>query len=287
MEIIMNELKKYGIEEAQISCLSDKDGILVYQLASGGQHYVLKYFVKEDYQREIYYYQLLNKLAIKTINIYGHTDKSILMENINFNEDYRLANKEDLEVKEIIVSLADYYHELHDKGKVFLRGDEAVNLYSEFKSIDEESILFLKEASGYENEAFWKALPIFLAKWLPYYESHKTLTYNDFFYGNLIISKNLREAFVFDYNLMGEGLAYFDISNVMSGLNEEMRAVFIKHYGYIANTETHINHVVSHMFALIRAYKRDSFPAWAIESKELLLSGEMAQFLEKCCTLIG
>ena len=62
-----------------------------------------------------------------------------------------------------------------------------------------------------------------IEKVTPFYERHKTITYNDFFYGNLIVSEELKEAFMFDYNLAGEGLKYFDVRNVIYGLGNKMK----------------------------------------------------------------
>lgn len=280
MDVIINELIKYHINDPKIECLSNKDGVLVYKVSNNGNNYVLKYFMKDEYKREITYYSLLNKLGIKTITVIGYTGNSILMEDINVSEDYRLATKDDLKRNEVVLSLAEFYCDLHKAGIKYFRENAELELYSEFKSINKESILFLKQKSGYENEMFWKELLQFISKVRPYYDNNRTLTYNDFFYGNMIVSKDLNEAFMFDYNFLGEGLKYFDISNVLHMLTDEMKDIFIEKYGDVTQVEKYINDVVSHVFTLITAYKREKYPSWAVESKELLLSGKIYEYLK-------
>lgn len=279
MNVIINELKNYDINDPILECLSNKDGVLVYKVICKGSNYVLKHFLKDEYKREIAYYELLNELGIKTINVLGYKENSILLEDIDFSEEYRLATKDDLLKPEAITSLAKYYSGLHKRGKKYFSENIGLDIYSEFKSIDKESMLILKKNLDYENEVFWDELVVFRNKVLPYYQDNKTLTYNDFFYGNMIVKRDLSEVFMFDYNLLGEGLEYFDISNVLYMLTDEMKEIFLHMYGHVNKKEKYINDVVSHIFALITAYRREEFPSWAIESKELLLTGRILEYL--------
>lgn len=49
----------------------------------------------------------------------------------------------------------------------------------------------------------------------------RTLTYNDFYWTNLVVSRDYTSAMMLDFNLLGKGYAFADIRNVTSSLNAE------------------------------------------------------------------
>lgn len=59
----------------------------------------------------------------------------------------------------------------------------------------------------------------------------RTLTYNDFYWTNLIVTKDHKKAFMFDYNLLGKGIAYGDIRNVTGSISHEAEDAFLEEYG--------------------------------------------------------
>ena len=58
----------------------------------------------------------------------------------------------------------------------------------------------------------------------------RTLTYNDFYWTNLIVSKDGKSALMYDYNLLGKGFAYSDIRNVISSLSSQAKEAFLEEY---------------------------------------------------------
>ena len=109
----------------------------------------------------------------------------------------------------------------------------------------------------------------------------RVLTYNDFYYTNLIIAKDKSSAFMFDYNLLGKGYVYSDIRNVCSSLGENAQKAFIETYGEFDKSEIIVDDVTSVLVTLYYACQRKTFPSWAnyalnelkndFESKILLL----------------
>ena len=79
MSIIHNELNKMGIVCQDVSVLQDKDGVIVARVVSGEKSYVVKYFQKDEYKREIENYRLLETLDVPTIQVIASTDSSILL----------------------------------------------------------------------------------------------------------------------------------------------------------------------------------------------------------------
>lgn len=93
------------------------------------------------------------------------------------------------------------------------------------------------------------------------------MTYNDFYWTNLAVSKDGKEAMMFDYNLLGRGYAYGDVRNVTVSLSPKAAEAFRRAYGPINPTEAA---VVSVIVTLILASRREIFPAWAEPSRRTL-----------------
>jgi len=129
---IYNELLHYNIHESNIEIISNKDGIIVSKVSADKENYVLKYFEKEEYRREIDYYNLFESLKIKTIKVHGTTEKSILLEDIESSKNYKLANPCDLELDQVIISLANYYRALHLKGRDYLENHSDVTFIQRY-----------------------------------------------------------------------------------------------------------------------------------------------------------
>lgn len=275
MKRLIDELKVYGLNDCELETISDKDGVVVARVYHGSENYVLKYFEKEEYRREIGYYKLLNELGMKTIQVIKHTEKSLLMEDIVKSETYRLGKPEDLKNELVVAALGRYYKKLHEVGEKYLKNHSEIEWYSELSLLTPENIDLVRDKSGYHNDDYWKLLRDVLSELDDYYKDHRTITYNDFFHGNMIVSHDLTEAFVFDYNFLGEGLRYFDISNVTYDMTPEMKACFLKAYGNADAFEKKMNEILSPMIGLIIAYNRTAFPKWAEPDLKALSSGEL------------
>jgi len=273
MEDVKKELFKYGICDKSIDVLSNKEGIIVCRVLDNKKSYIIKYFYNSEFRREIRWYNILKGLGIKTIDIYGQTSKSLLLEDINNNKEYRLAKKEDLNDKKIVKSIAKYYRNLHNKGEIFLSKND-IYLYSELDLLSSENLMMLMSKIRNNDYSFWNKIKEKIENSKEYLKNNKTITYNDFYYGNLIISNIKDNAYMFDYNLMGVGFKYLDISNVLYGFNNEMKNVFLAEYGDINKTEIELSNVLSPIIGLIIAYSKNEFPKWGEEIKEKLLSDE-------------
>ena len=94
-------------------------------------------------------------------------------------------------------------------------------------------------------------------------KARRTITYNDFYYTNMVVAKDKSSALMFDYNLLGKGYAYTDVRNVLSSLSEEAGKAFLDEYGMFDPVEKALDDVVSVVVTLYLACKRDVFPWWA------------------------
>lgn len=260
---IKQELKQLNIPCSTIDLIQNKDGVIVARVQSDEKSYIIKYFQNEDFKREIKNYQLLNALNIPTVNVIGVTDSAILMEDISQSDTFRLGIKEDLNDVVIALKIAEWYKLLHTGSKDFVL-EHSTELYDETDFITIENIEFIKEKTGTQNLLVWKLINdnfdviVSKIKSLP-----RVLTYNDFYYTNLVVAKDKSSAFMFDYNLLGKGYVYSDIRNVCSSLDEDAKKAFLKTYGEFDENEIIVDDVASVLITLYYACQRKKFPSWA------------------------
>lgn len=273
MEMIYKVLEEHNVkdlEQITLEEISSKDGVLVYRVKGQESSKILKVFENEIYKREISNYKILMELGIQTIPVYGFTESSVLMEDMKFSDKYRLAVKEDMSDPRVMVPLAKWYQKLHRKGEMYLKNNE-IKLYSEYDSVTRESVMFLKGKITVKNEEIWDILISGIDKLHEFCRERRTVTYNDFYFVNMIVARDYSEAFMFDYNMMGEGLIASDILNVTSSA-EKYSEKFIESYGEIDPSETTVNNILAHIFAVLEGFKREKFPDWAEESLKFLES---------------
>lgn len=220
-------------------------------------------------------YVILHKC---TLPLLRHTASAILLPDVDTSAEYRLGVEADLSDPAVARVIAKWYRELHDKGAAGM----SPAMYDETDLLTMENMAFVAEKTGTTNNPLWHVL-----------EAHydvirqkisalpRTLTYNDFYYTNLIVSKDKSSAFMFDYNLLGKGIPYGDVQNVVSSLSQKAAAIFCEEYGINGMVEQAAAvAVISHLVTLYFACNRNSvFPSWAKESLGMLNSGELLRRL--------
>lgn len=263
MSIIHDELNKLGIACDSFSVLQDKDGITISRITSDENSFVIKCFQKDEYKRELKNYQLLASLGIPTIRVIAATDSALLLEDIACSATYRLGVEEDMSDPEVAHQIAIWYKQLHSQGYgyVYQHGE---SMYDEADFFTLENIACIKEKTGTLNLPAWvmleqnyAAINDLLRK------ARRTITYNDFYYTNMVVAKDKSSALMFDYNLLGKGYAYTDVRNVLSALSEKAGKAFLDEYSEFDPVEKALDDVVSVVVTLYLACLRDEFPWWA------------------------
>ena len=257
-----NELRKLNIKAERVEPIRKKDGITVSRIFTGNTRYVLKIFEKEEYLREINAYCLLQQLDIPTLQVIGQTECALLLEDIEISRMYRLGEESDLSSPKVAAGLGKWYRQLHDRGKEFL-AHHTLWLYKETDYFTAENVEFIRRKTHTEKSEAWDL-------YMDNCESirkklnrmSQTLTYNDFYYTNLIVYANGCDAMMFDFNLLGQGYAYGDVSNVLSSLSEEAGEVFLESYGRYDLQEKYVDDVISPVVTLYMACQRPMFPSW-------------------------
>lgn len=281
---VYKELAELGLSEnshIDLHEIQNKDGIYLFRVIYENKYYVLKYFLKEEYTREISNYSILKKLNIPTAKIFAYTYRSLLLEDLEKSKKYRLGKGSDLFDTKVAKALAAWYRDLHNKGAKYL-SEKDRDFYREIDVITKENISLIRNCSNTIDNPVWNLIfhnfDLISNK---IRSLEETLTYNDFYWTNLAVSKDKEEAIMFDYNLLGIGYKYSDIRNVCSSLSKEAGKVFIKEYGEIDETEKIIDDGLSILVNLIFAYKRSKFPKWAQKSLNAVYNGELEKALRK------
>ena len=277
MSIIYDELNKLGIVCDGFSILQDKDGVTVARIASNERSYVVKCFQKDEHKRELENYRLLASLSIPTIRVIASTDSALLLEDIDRSISYRLGIKEDMSDSEVARRIAVWYKLLHSQGYGYVC-QSGESMYDEADFFTPENIVGIKEKTGTQDAPAW----VLLEQNYPaindlLHKARRTLTYNDFYYTNMVVAKDKSSALMFDYNLLGKGYAYTDVRNVLSSLSEEAGKAFLDEYGEFDPIEKALDDVVSVVITLHLACQRDELPWWA----QALLDELDTTFIEK------
>lgn len=280
IDTIKNQLEKMNINFNQIINLHSKDGVYLYKIQSFDKRYIFKYFENIEFRREINNYLILQKLDVLTIPLIAYTDEAILMEDISFSDDMRLAVKEDMNNPDICQSLGKWYKNLHKKGKDYVKL-YGRNMYMEADCITYENINTIKEKTNTVDNPVWQYIDEnldFLKELID--NTEKTLAYNDFYYTNMAVSKQ-HGAFMFDYNLLGKGYVASDIKNVTVQLSEEGKNAFLESYGQYNKKEELLHEIVGTLVGLHFACNKEVFPKWGYEELELVNKGVLLENMEK------
>ena len=277
MSIIQDELNKLGIACDSFSILQDKDGVTVARIVSGEQTYVIKCFQKDEHKRELENYRLLASLSIPTIRVIASTDSALLLEDIDRSISYRLGIEEDMSDPVVARQIAAWYRQLHSQGYSYVC-QHGESMYDEADFFTLENMGCIKEKAGTQGAPAWVLLEQNYAAINDLlHKTRRTITYNDFYYTNMVVAKDKSSALMFDYNLLGKGYAYTDVRNVLSSLSEEAGKAFLDEYGEFDPVEKALDDVVSVVVTLYLACKRDVFPWWA----QSLLDELDSTFIEK------
>lgn len=272
------ELKKYGIIPSYCAPIRSKDGVHLYRIECKNQPMVIKIFDTPEQASEIKHYETLKSMHIQTLDLIDATDCSFLMPDLDAHPQYRLATADDLYDKKIIRALGAWYHALHHKSTTICKD----TYYSENHLLTKEALHKVIEKTNSQDASVWKDILENLDAIQQLIKMQtQTLTYNDFFWTNLVVHRNGHEAFMFDYNLLGAGFAYSDVRNVLVTLPEETKNIFLTQYGTLSNTEKRIDALTADLVNLVISSNKPVWPSWADESITALYDGSLQSAFER------
>ncbi|MCL2604840.1 MAG: metallophosphoesterase [Defluviitaleaceae bacterium] len=262
-----------------------KAGVHVYRCLYGGTPAVVKYFEHKSDRREIFNYQILQRHNIPTIKTLAFGEATLVLEDITASADWRLAVAEDLADEAVVESLARWYFTFHENGA---NVPELNDLFFEFGTLTPDNLRRLSDKFTESREL----LDYVLYRYDAFAELLRTpaftLTYNDFYYTNLVVRKDKTAAMMFDYNLLGKGYRFSDFSNVCYPLSNNARMAFLDTYNRLyrekhgknrtehERLEKRINDLAGPLYTLFVAFtQHENEPDWADDAKQSVRNGSL------------
>ena len=286
-------LAKMGLCDShpeRVEPIRKKNGNHLYRIAFEGSTYVLKVFIDPDASREVRAYAMLRDLGVPTLRVISSTNDALLLEDLGVSEHLRLASEEDIGNPEVGVALAVWYQALHRADWKSWTRQHAPSLFRrEIEELTPDSILEVASRIRGPYQSRWVTLADNIDRIRnAAITSDETLTYNDFHWTNLALSRNVEpiRAVVFDYHLLGLGLRYSDCRNVTGSLAPVAADAFRSAYGETDPGEKVLDDLMAPLYVLVEAFRRPRFPTWAEESLELAESGEIHSKFERVMEIL-
>jgi len=282
--MLKTELEKMRVCFDRIEPIRSKDGVHVARVFCGKSTAVLKAFEKQEYRREVENYRILRSLGVQTLQILAETDAAILMEDVDASPVLRLGAENDHADPVLAQRLAQWYLALHERGSAYVQ-EHGAQMYDETDCITAENLALVRDKTGTGSLPVWKEIDSRLDDILQAVHAlARTLTYNDFYYTNLIAARDKSFAFMYDYNLLGKGYVLSDVRNVTASLQGDAAAAFEEAYGAIDPAQEAVDAVACTLSTLVMACFRPVFPKWAASSVDRLscgLSDDLRRLLER------
>jgi len=258
--------------------IRSKDGIHVYRAELDGVPVILKEFDNIADRREISNYKLLATLSIPTLPMLYCTENSLMLPDITKCDKLRPGCAQDLEDAQTARNIARWYKALHSKGREYL-ATNPIDLFDETDAITLGNMSQIAAKTGTAGNPLWQNIRRQFANIRQKIDTlPRTLTYNDFYWTNLVVARNGKSAMMLDFNLMGKGYAYGDIRNVTSSMTGDAKAAFLEEYGQTED-EAAADRVISPLYALHIACEREIFPSWAQEDLSAVKNGKLLEYL--------
>ena len=286
----LNEMGFAAAHLEKIEPIRKRHGNRLFRIAFGGSSYILKKFGDPQSSREVGAYALLEDLGVPTLRVVARTNTALLLEDLAVSADLRLALEEDAGRAEVGVALAVWYRALHDAGSRL--GTARTDLSFLWREIDEltaGSILEVASKIGCPDRSRWVTLADNIDRVkAAAMTSAETLTYNDFHWTNLALSRETEPtmAVVFDYHLLGRGLRYSDCRNATGSLGPDAAAAFRSAYGETDPRERILDDLMAPLYALVEAFRRPQFPSWAKASLKLAETGEIHRRFDRVMEIL-
>ncbi|NLT72994.1 MAG: phosphotransferase [Chloroflexi bacterium] len=252
--------------------LQSQDGLCVYRVWLDGEPAILKYMSDVPERREITNYALLQSLGVPMAKVLAKGESYLLLEDLSCSDSLRLGMRDDLADPTVAVALAEWYRTLHRAGT---RVAALEGLWAESDLISADALIALRERFPEAVMTWDYVLDHLVELQTRVAELSRTLTYNDFSWTNLAVSRDGRSALMFDYGLLGRGYPYADWRNVTLALSVEAREAFASAYGSFSEREAITDSCVAPLVNLICANRLPRFPSWADASLRAARDGDL------------
>lgn len=271
-------ISKLGLQPQSVTSITlihSKHAGRLYRVIYNGQSLVIKCF-EDGETNELEAYRLLVEQDVPTLPVYGISQAAILIDDLDYSKNWRLAEASDVAKVEIGKAVAEWYKALHSAGaKIASSGLFPDFLSRESDLIDKAVILNLAQKLGLAKHPSLKLAVEHIDAINNALKSFpETLNYNDFHWTNLALSREApSQAIVFDYHLIGIGPAYSDIRNVTGSLEEPAKTSFLEAYGPVDARAAVFDKPISILYSLHVDSQLPKMPVWAENLINHILDG--------------
>lgn len=287
------ELEAAGLDPGGITCLERihrKHGSVLFRVVHQGRSLVLKWY-PEPGATEVRAYELLARQGVPLLPLHGKGERLLLLEDLNASPEWRLATAADIEHARTGAAVAEWYRALHAAGRRVLSepGGVPAFLTRESDALNGPGILAMGERLGLAGNPVWRLAATHVEALKAAQRAlSETLSYNDFHWTNLALSRGLPpRAIVFDYHLLGIGNAWCDIRNVLGSLGPEAAAAFQEAYGPVDPREAILDAPLSTLYSLHVALQLPRFPGWAEGCLRSAHEGGLKVDLHRAMEMLG
>ena len=284
LQQILHDLGVDAATVGPVELLSQRHGHVVWRIGTPQRSYILKWLPEAEASTEAEGYLLLQALGVPTAQLYGYSARALLLEDLAWSDEWRLATAADLARVEAGRAVARWYRVFHNAGEALLaQGNCPGFLRRETDELDADGILATGRALGLSQNPVWSlaAEHVELLK-ATVAKLSVTLNYNDFYWTNLALSRgegSRPEAIIFDYHLLGVGMRYSDCRNVTGSLSDGAVRAFWQTYGDVDAREEKLDRPLATLHNLVMAARLPGWPQWADSSRERVLSGALERDL--------
>lgn len=253
-------------ETVGLNLLKESPDRSVYRIRSSRGDFVVKRWLGSGTNPEVQAYRLLRDRGVPVLGVLGETDDCLLIEDLCTSPSWRLAQPEDLDRTETAEAIAEWYVTFHGVGREAVKNRVPPFLRPEVDELTPTNVCALSEGLGVGDHCIWSYAADQLTPLKAFYDClPHTLTYNDFHWTNLAVIRSTApdQAKLFDFHLLGYGLAAADWDNVRSGLPPRARRAFVESYGPVDFREVLAHRPLATLHAILVATQRPSMPEWA------------------------
>jgi len=286
------DLRQLGLAEADITSVEvicRRRINTVYRLRGAGTWYVLKWIEQPERSVELRAYELLARGGVPVLP-YRAGERALLLEDLGHSPTWRLAEEGDMEREETGVAVAKWYRSFHDAGRQLLATMPGAfgGLRCEAEKVTAAAVQALRDRFNLPEAVIRQAAEQIDAIVQAVLRQPRTLNYNDFDWSNLALPRiGGAPAIVFDYHLLGAGMAYSDCRNVARCLRGRAREAFWEAYGAISELERVLDGPVTTLHALLQAAESPRLPTWAGALIEHVRDGTLEGQLREARAAIG
>ena len=263
------------------SPLSQSDEAVVHRVRFPNDEALVAKAFRQAWPVELRAYGLLARLGVPTLRHLVQPPNLLLLEDLERSPRWRLATANDLLAPATGAAVAAWYGALHGAGARLSSEEGGLPdwLLCEAELVTHASVtqaarrLLLEATTGIR--AALAALPRLVEA---YASLPQTLTYNDFYWSNLALSRaDPTTAVVFDLHLLGRGPACADIRNVVGSLGPAAREAFLAGMGPVDPRHAALDRPMATLHGLVVAASRTRVPRWAWPLCQQARDGTLAE----------